>query len=159
MVGYLVYDFFIEIFTNEKIDTFIVLHHVIGLLSHLATLMTNDGFCGIYCMLVFLAEFSTPVLHTLWCLKQQKLDKTPLFFGTAALLLLVFFVCRVVLSPFILYTYWVWKDKYYHGTALNYYLQYVVLIFFGFLNNFWFYLLVRLATKSSKGKKGGKKLE
>lgn len=163
MIGYLVYDFVVEIFTTEKLDILIILHHIVGLVSHFATLMANCGFSAFFTMAVYLAETSTPVLHSLWMMKELKLDETTLFLGVALLLLVLFFICRVVLSPILLYTFFATTEEYFKGTTAMYYGQMCVLIFFAVLNFVWFYQLVMLAVrveeKSKSPRPEGEKIE
>lgn len=147
MIGYLVYDFFIEVLTTEKLDIPILLHHIVGLVSHFATLMADDGFSAFFTMAVYLAETSTPVLHSLWMMKQLKLDESSLFLLMALLLLVLFFVCRVVLSSVLLYTFFATTEEFFKGSDAMYYGQMCVLIFFSVLNFIWFYQLVILAIK------------
>ena len=117
---------------------------------------------------MYLAEASTPVLNISWMMYKSNLADTKLFMATILILVGSFFCCRVLTSPYILYSFVV--DSHMYGDRfLVYSLQLVIVIFFMALNLFWFWKLIYTffikkahasaeqgTAKGGKGGKGGK---
>jgi hypothetical protein len=160
MVGYMLYDMVIELVTPEKLDKLVLVHHVLGLIQHGTTLAHDDGVSAFFTMGVYVAEASTPLLHLSWMLYKIKLGDALIFKATTLLLFLIFFLCRVVLSPILLYQLlthaYLYRDAGRDGMLA---FQVVILVAFVLLNYFWFYKLLEvviLKKPVSEGKKAKK---
>ncbi len=105
-------------------------------------------------MMVYIAELSTPFLHLCWLMKQ--LGITNVTMGLCGVALIVsFFFCRVLLSPYLLFHMWSnWQNV---DIAL-FYVNFAVAIFFLLMNYYWFFLLVKLVLLPSKKKSKTKHL-
>eukprot|EP01031_Cornospumella_fuschlensis_P041801 gene41801-51023_t len=106
-------------------------------------------------MMVYLAELSTPFLNLSFLLKEYHCTANLLYTLSGVLLLLTFFVVRILLTPYMLYhfvTHW-------HPTPADKHLYILnvgaILFFFG-INYLWFYQIVRIVFKK-KSKKTSKK--
>ena len=158
MMGYIIYDTIYELTSSSKqID--ILIHHIIGFLSHLSTIYTQNNSALYYSMFIFLAEASTPFLNISWILYQLKYNNNLLFHICSILLLITFFIFRVILGPYAVYHLFI--NKYTWGiydNSINYYMwscNTFIIILFALLNIFWFYKLIKMATGGTK--KGGSK--
>jgi hypothetical protein len=158
MNGYMVYDTLNEMSTNMETD--VMVHHVMGLITHFVARYLDSGMSAYFFNLVYLAEASTPIVHLSWLLYHLKATDTVLFKFSVASLLLVFFCCRVLLCPYMDHQLYVsyyetapegllWK-----GQEAMFYLNVVIMFFFTLLNYYWFYKLVGTAMKAMK--KGAK---
>jgi len=150
MVGYLVYDSLHESYYGWNFDMF--LHHFIGAISHVATLIYFNKAAMYFTMIVYLAEASTPFLSISWIMYQVKLKDTWMFQVASALLLINFFIFRSILSPINLYLI-VYSEAIWGNTDIDKYLFYgntAVVVFFTALNQFWFYKLVKMAFGKKK---------
>ncbi len=98
-------------------------------------------------MLVYIAEGSTPFLHISWLLHQLKLKDTGGFKLLVAVLLTTFFVCRIILSPYMLWHMITFQERWGEDTFLLFWGNWLIVFLFGLLNYFWFYKLVSLAVK------------
>lgn len=108
-------------------------------------------------MMIYIAELSTPFLNVSWLLNELK-NAPALLNVIGILLVLTFFVARVVLGPYLLYhmiTFWN------SGPPALYYVNVAIIIFFILMNYFWFYQLMKKVvspspskSKSSKKKSG-----
>lgn len=107
--------------------------------------------------MVYLAELSTPFLNLSFLLKEYNLTANPVYTLSGVLLLVTFFVVRILLTPYMLYhfvTHWHPTPAHQHLYLLN---IGAILFFFG-INYLWFYQIVRIVFKkksSKKSKKGG----
>lgn len=150
MLGYLYYDIVQEIKQTCQIDT--LGHHVMGFLSHYCTRFDDCDAAYFYTMVVYLAEASTPFLHACWTLHTFKMSSHPLFLPLSAILLLTFFVFRVLQGAYIIWHLWTdtvgWQGKKYDE-----YMNTVILVLFVALNYFWFFKLIQMATGIGKKKK------
>ena len=159
MMGYIIYDTIYELSSPTKqID--ILIHHIIGFLSHLSTIYTQNNSALYYSMFIFLAEASTPFLNISWILYQLKYNNNLLFHICSILLLITFFIFRVILGPYAVYHLFIykytWGDS--NNDNISYYMwscNTFIIILFALLNTFWFYKLIKMATGGSK--KGGSK--
>lgn len=154
MMGYLLYDITFEVFQNglfQASDT--IGHHILGLISHLSTRISNNGGAGFYSMLVFIAEASTPFLHGSWLLHTLNMKKSATFLFFAVSLLIVFFLCRVLLGPFMLYHMLTHQESWGEDTEALFWINFFIVAAFAFLNFFWFYKLIIIASGSTANKK------
>lgn len=150
---------------TAKFDYPVLFHHVAGLISHWHTIATNDVASGFYTMLVsikcpspsdphstthscilhlsllhqvYLAEASTPILHTGWMFNTVGMADTVTFKILTLLLLLVFFVVRIMLSPLLAYAYLAPANRHlYDGRPGVFLFQLMIVIAFAGLNFFW----------------------
>ena len=153
MVGYIFYDTINELRTNREIDTLI--HHIMGFISHMLCRVYDNGVGSHFTMMIFLAELSTPFLHTCWLMNFLKMTKNPMFLVSAALLVICFFISRVLLAPYAAYScimsynneitraYWTLNG----APVANFYLNAVIISLFALLNFYWFYCIIKMARK------------
>jgi hypothetical protein len=106
----------------------------------------------IYSMIVFLAEASTPFLNLSWLLQKLGYESSTMFKLVAFILIVTFFVFRVLLSPYAVY-HMIANPEVWGNQLIMYYFNVQVVAFFALINFFWFYKLVALALGSSKKKK------
>jgi len=151
MIGYMLYDTVIELLDSS--DPFALVHHTLGLVAHVVARVNNSGASGLCIMLVFLAESSTPLLHAGWLMNKLGKTDNAAFKLMGATLLLLFFVFRVVLGPFVMGILIVrrdaWRESWENALML------VVMSGFTMLNWHWFHKLVSVVL--SAGKPAGKK--
>lgn len=154
MMGYLYYDILYEMLTSRQPDA--LSHHILGVISHLSSRLSNNKAAAFYSMLVYIAEGSTPFLNISWLLYLLQLKKTAAFKLCAILLILSFFCCRILLGPFMVYHMLTnreeWGDD---GRGLLYVGNTAIVSIFAILNFYWFYklLLVALGSPSSSASK------
>jgi TLC domain len=152
MMGYLWYDLIIELAKNKK-QFSTILHHLLGYVSLYAVRASASRLGVFYFMMVFVAEGSTPVLHTLWFMSKLKLKDTATFKMMGILLMLLFMALRVLFGPF---TVWhlasnhdAWRAK--KAGELDaewlFPLLICVSVVFVSINMYWFFLLVSMAVK------------
>lgn len=144
MVGYLIYDILYEAFYSRQEET--VAHHMLGLIVHIVTRITNSGIATYYLMMVYLAEFSTPLLHATWLLYHLVGTKSTIYRVSQSLLLIIFFLCRVVLGPCML-AHMIHNRKLWGPRGYFCYFNIFVCGLFVALNFKWFYGLVNLAIR------------
>lgn len=93
-------------------------------------------------MMVYLAECSTPFLHTSWILKEINQGESPLFKACVLATVLCFFVFRVLLSPYLLLH--VLRHWLPQGLAYVYVMNVFLIVVFIGLNYYWFYLIIKV---------------
>jgi hypothetical protein len=150
MLGYLVYDTLTDTIWVGNIE--LVAHHVLGFLS---LGLTRAYFCvpaHHFMMMVFLAESSTPLLHASWTMKMMGQGDSWEYFITGCLLLLTFFLSRVVLAPYTVMRMWETQDTWETYPYWLWLLMFSIQLFFTVLNLFWFYRLLRVAGVLPKNK-------
>ena len=154
MIGYLIYDTLIELkpyfspkSKGNKIEFEFIIHHILGLISHVTTLYYRKPCAFYFTMAVFVAELSTPFLNITWTLHHLKMKDSKLYSIFILLLPLTFFLSRIVLSPIILYqivtTRHLWGPE-----QIDYYLWFgncIVIVLFVLLNYYWFAKLLAIA--------------
>lgn len=148
MLGYIVYDTIVEIISTW--DKEVMLHHVLGTITMLTTRMLGCGVASHYVMMIFLAEASTPFLHVAWLLNSMKMNHTVVFQFTVVMLILNFFIFRVLLGPFALYHMWTDQTNLWDGIEWFYWINLFVVAGFTLLNFFWFHKLISIALKKPK---------
>jgi hypothetical protein len=151
MLGYLYYDVVQELRATAQWDT--VGHHLMGALSHWPTRVMHCDAAYFYTMLVYLAEASTPFLHICWVMHTFKLNSNPAFLPLCGMLLLTFFVFRILQGSFIVWHLYENGNQGWEGHEFMRYLNTFILLFFVGLNSFWFVKLVQMATGLGKTKK------
>ena len=121
-------------------------HHVLGIVVHVICRHYNHGLFALYTSGVYLAEGSTPFLHASWIMKSVGLGHTFLFAVNGTLLVLNFFVFRILIPPLLLHHWATNLDSWAHYPA-----EYIMkpltgatLFVFMMLNLNWFRTLVEL---------------
>ena len=149
MMGYLWYDMTVELLGTRQTDT--LLHHILGIASHMSTRLSNNSAAGFYSMCVYIAEGSTPSLNLSWFLHQLKVSGSPFLFAAASLLA-SFFLCRVVQGPLLIYHMWTRRKQWggESGTTALFWGNFIIILIFVVLNFVWFSKLVALAVKKDK---------
>ena len=92
MMGYLYYDIVIELLGH--CNSLNLSHHIIGFASHMSVRMTDSHAGRFYSMLVFIAEGSTPWLHTSWIMHQVENKNMSLYYLCVFNTIVCFFVFR-----------------------------------------------------------------
>mmetsp|Transcript_32112 Transcript_32112/g.54160 ORF Transcript_32112/g.54160 Transcript_32112/m.54160 type:complete len:250 (-) Transcript_32112:67-816(-) len=151
MCGYLIYDTIFEFLHGGQALT--LAHHILGGASHASSLYSANSAALFYCMIIFVAEGSTPLLNISWLLQKLGLSNTALFIGCAAALILTFFVVRVVLSAYMVIHMILYQRDWGPDTDLLFWFNFVIVFIFGLLNYFWFYKLLKLAFGGKKEKR------
>jgi hypothetical protein len=151
MMGYLWYDMYIELTTTKQADT--LAHHILGLISHLTTRFMNSGPAMFYSMLVYIAEGSTPFLHTCWLLNFLNMKNSIVFLAIAGVLIISFFFCRVVTAPYIVWHMYTNRGVWPAGDGWLLWSNFGIVVFFTLLNWYWFAMLVKMALKPAKSDK------
>lgn len=148
MMGYLYYDILYESLTSRQTDA--LSHHTLGLISHLSSRLSTSKAAAFYSMLVYIAEGSTPFLNVSWLLHLLTLKNTVLFKLCAFLLIVSFFVCRILLGPFMV------QHMIYHreewgevGRGALFLGNTAIVSSFAILNFYWFYKLLAVAIGSN----------
>ncbi|KAJ1432310.1 hypothetical protein B484DRAFT_395033 [Ochromonadaceae sp. CCMP2298] len=145
MMGYLLYDTVFEAVSGTQILT--LGHHVLGIASHLSSLLSYNGAAGFYSMLIFIAEGSTPALNASWLLQKLGMTKTLLFKAFAAYLMAAFVVVRLALSAYMVVHMVLHEAEWGADTQVLFWFNTVIVFLFGVLNYFWFYKLLVMALK------------
>jgi hypothetical protein len=152
MIGFLWYDLVVELCQTRQIDT--LAHHIIGLLSHYSTLLTNNHASCYYTMMVYIAEGSTPWLNICWIYFNINSTDKLIYKISSFNLLITFFLYRVCLASYVFWHVnyyakeWPWKTEPYIYQL--YIFNYLVALFFVILNYYWFYKLIKMAIGGKK---------
>jgi hypothetical protein len=150
MLGYLIYDTVFEVTTTKEYDA--IGHHLLGFWSIGCTRVLANASASYYAMLVFIAEISTPFLNMSWILHQLNRKKTMLFKFCFILLIISFFLFRIVLCPYMIWHLWSYKDAWMEPNDFLFYNHFIITILFSVLNYFWFYKLIMMALRSKDEK-------
>mmetsp|Transcript_9152 Transcript_9152/g.13795 ORF Transcript_9152/g.13795 Transcript_9152/m.13795 type:complete len:282 (-) Transcript_9152:71-916(-) len=122
MVGYLIYDLVFEVHSfytglirpstskskskkKGSIDwasVQIIVHHILGLVSHMSLLRLDCGGGSRYMMGVYGAEISTPFLNLSWLMAELSMKSSPIFIA-CGLTLIATFLWRNVVGIYILF--------------------------------------------------------
>lgn len=155
MMGYLWYDMVIELAKNKK-QYATILHHLLGYMSLFAVRASGSRLGVFYFMMVFVAEGSTPVLHSLWFMSKLKLKDSGIFKAMGLLLMLLFFTLRVAFGPYTIWHLvsnrdaWTVKKAMEPDAGWLFPLLVGVSVVFVSINMYWFALLVRMALKKEQ---------
>lgn len=157
MIGYLFYDIVLEIWlwlglkwvgckqTNKEV----LAHHLVGLVTQGSARLSNSGAAAFYCMMVYIAEGSTPFLHCAWLLQTLSMKDSKMFLVAGGALLLTFFVFRVMLSPYFSYHLLYYKSAWGPNSDVMFWFQFSCSIFFWVINYFWFYRIFNIFMKKA----------
>ena len=157
MIGYIYYDIIIDIIPEILVkgsgEYLMVAHHVIGLIS-LLLIRSHDFAPGAhYFLIIFLAEASTPALHASWTLEKLKQTKDIAFLAAGYSLIILFFIFRVCLGPYVAIKIWSERQLWSSLPGYVFILLFGVSIFFCLMNWFWFYKLISKAVRMTSSKK------
>jgi hypothetical protein len=121
-------------------------HHVTGIIVHFICRQHNHGLFALYTSGVYLAEGSTPFLHASWIMNSIGLGDGFLFAANGTLLVLSFFVFRILIPPVLLFHYANNMESWTHHSAAHIMkpLAGVTLFIFMALNLNWFSTLIQL---------------
>lgn len=148
MMGYLYYDILYEALTSRQTDA--LSHHVLGLVSHLSSRLSNNNAAAYYSMLVYIAEGSTPFLNISWLLHMLSLKKTLIFKICALSLIVSFFTFRILLGPCMVYHMLIHREEWGESGRGSLFLGNTAIVAsFAVLNFFWFYKLLAVALGSA----------
>lgn len=142
MMGYLWYDIIIELFFTKNVEA--LGHHVLGIVSHLSSRISDNKAAAFYSMLVFIAEISTPFLNISWLLHAAGLKTDPIF-ALVSLLLMLTFSVRVCVGPFMVGHMLLFKSEWGDDTELLYWGNVVIVAAFALLNIYWYFKLLKMA--------------
>ena len=154
MIAYLIYDSVHESTFPERADKETLLHHGLGLITHVSARLTNAVGQSNYYMMIYLAELSTPFLHLCWAMYAMGFKDLVLFKVVCFIVLGSYLVVRVIWGPFML---WHCYTNAHNFTSpqdkLLYMPNLIVLAIFCILNWVWFRaLLVKFVSVPPKGK-------
>jgi len=129
------------------------LHHVVGIVVHVICRQHNHALFALYTSGVYLAEGSTPFLHASWIMKSVDLGEGFLFAANGTLLVLNFFVFRILIPPVLLFHYATNLESWTHHSAAHVMkpLAGITLFIFMMLNLNWFSTLVKLYVEGIRG--------
>jgi hypothetical protein len=129
------------------------LHHVVGIVVHVICRQHNHALFALYTSGVYLAEGSTPFLHASWIMKSVGLGEGFLFAANGTLLVLNFFVFRILIPPALFFHYATNLESWtYHSAAhVMKPLAGITLFIFMMLNLNWFSTLVKLYVEGMRG--------
>jgi len=147
MLGYLIYDTLADTIWNVTYD--VTLHHFLGFLSLGYIRYINCAQGAHYQMIVFLAEASTPALHSSWVMDKLKLTSTPEFQIIGWTLVFLFFTFRIVLGPLLAIKMYVERSVWDGLEDFLFPANFLIVLIFTGINYMWFYKLIRLAMKKS----------
>ena len=154
MMGYLYYDILYEMCTSRQTDS--LSHHVLGIVSHLSSRLSNNKAAAFYSMLVYIAEGSTPFLNISWLLHLLQWKKTMAFKLCAITLIISFFCCRILLGPYMVHHMLTHREEWGKDGRGSLVIGNTPSVsIFAILNFYWFYklLLVAIGTTSNSKKK------
>lgn len=144
MMAYLIYDLFHELTFPERADRETLLHHIMGLATHLtARILGSTATCN-YFMMIYIAELSTPFLHLCWAMYAMGFKETPMFKVVCVIVLISYFFVRTLWGPFMLWHCYS-NGENWAKNPIDYMLYIpncVVLVIFVLLNWMWFRALV-----------------
>jgi hypothetical protein len=145
MMGYLWYDIVFELLQTRQLDT--LGHHVLGIVSHLSTRLSGNTGASFTTMLVFIAEGSTVWLNISWLMHQLQLKDTIVFKLIALKLILAFFVCRILLGPYMVRHMLVHRAEWgpEGSQGLFFWGNFCIVSSFAVLNFYWFSKLLQVA--------------
>jgi hypothetical protein len=124
-------------------------HHILGIVVHFTCRHFDHGLFALYTSGVYLAEGSTPFLHASWIMKSVGLGETVFFAANGTLIVLNFFIFRIMIPPFLLFHFVANSDSWLHYPAIHIMkpMAGITLLIFVMLNMMWFYTLIDLYVK------------
>jgi hypothetical protein len=155
MLGYLIYDTLFDTIWELKNQNNqqMMAHHLLGAFSLGAIRYLDSAPGAHYNMIVFLAEASTPALHSSWIMKELKFTKTWAYQLVGWTLVGLFFIFRIILAPFLVFKVWNEKEAWRDQPPYFFEINFAIVVFFMFINFFWFKKLIAMAIKT--GTKAG----
>jgi hypothetical protein len=143
MVAYLIYDVIHEWYFTEKPDKETLLHHVLGLVTHLSARLLGSRIAGVYYMMVYVSELSTPFLHLCWGMYVMGFKEHFSFKIVCFAVLGTYFFVRVLWGPWMLHHCYTYRESWSSATDQHLYLpNLLILLIFVLLNFVWFKALL-----------------
>ncbi len=143
MVAYLIYDVIHEWYFTEKPDKETMLHHVLGLVTHLSARLLGSQIAGVYYMMVYVAELSTPFLHLCWGMYVMGFKEHFSFKIVCFIVLGTYFFARILWGPWMLHHCYKYRDSWASDADQYLYLpNLLILLIFVLLNFVWFKALL-----------------
>ena len=144
MIGYLVYDTITNYALVATGDNMTMVHHLLGLITHISARLFNSGPASFYYMMVYIAEGSTLPLHVVWFMHALDLKDYPSFKIVCFIVLASYAVLRIMWGPYMLYhlatNYEMWQSNEIDSFLL--YPNSIILFLFNLINFFWFHKLI-----------------
>lgn len=155
MVSYLLYDLSHEIYFTEKPDKETLLHHVLGLMTHTSARCLGSRIAGIYYMMVYVAELSTPFLHLCWGMYAMGFKDHWSFNVVCMIVLASYLLVRIIWGPYLFYHCYINRSAWSSAADQYLYLPNIVILFvFNVLNMVWYKaLLVKFLGLDPRGKR------
>lgn len=154
MNGYLIYDLLTDTLWNlwnfDLMSLQMFMHHLLGLIS-IYLIRHYDSVPGAhYLMIVMLAEISTPFLHNSWIMYHFNYTNILSYKLTGYTLIVLFFVFRILLSPYIIYKLIKEKDVWLNEPQYLFEINLIISLIFMYLNYTWFIKLIKMASNKTK---------
>lgn len=154
MNGYLIYDLMMDTLWNllkfDLISIQMFIHHILGLIS-IYLIRYYDSVPGAhYMMIVMLAEISTPFLHNSWIMYQLNNTNILSYKLTGYILIILFFIFRILLSPYLIYKLIKEKDVWSNEPQYLFEMNLIISCTFMYLNYNWFIKLIKMASNKTK---------
>ena len=155
MIGYMMYDTSFEVFMMfaDKKKAWaahlqILLHHLMGLVTHAWILRVNSGIAARLMTVIYGADMSTPFLNLSWIMHHFGLSNNKVFTVVTGLVF-ISFLYRLTIGPYVLYCLIVRHKKWTYFPYLYSALCGVASVF-SLLNFYWFYKLYQRAANHHK---------
>ena len=101
-------------------------------------------------MIVMLAEISTPFLHNSWIMYQLNNTNILSYKLTGYILIILFFIFRILLSPYLIYKLIKEKDVWSNEPQYLFEMNLIISCTFMYLNYNWFIKLIKMASNKTK---------
>jgi hypothetical protein len=154
MNGYLIYDLMMDTLWNllklDLISIQMFIHHILGLISINLVRHYDSAPGAHYMMIVLLSEISTPFLHNSWTMYHLNYTNNVSYKITGYLLIVLFFVFRIVLSPYLIYKLIKERDIWSNEQQYLFEINLIISVTFMYLNYIWFIKLIKMALSKSK---------
>jgi len=146
-VGYFFWDSIVSLFYVKEFGSAFVLH---GILCFCAYLFALQPFLNYYAGVFLLYELSTPFLQLHWFLEKMNLkgiwQNVQMLNGI--LLIVVFFIARLIMGLYNSYTFWVsFLAAYNNLPKFLFYFYTIANTILNSLNVYWFYKMIRLVIR------------
>lgn len=154
-IGYFISDLFLVLaslpFKSISSPASTILHHVTAIVTF--SLSFYHRLAYIYCLIFIFTEASTPFVNLRWMLAELKMTSSKLYYLNGILMVLSFFLSRIILFPFQTYIVMMRISDVYRNNHTIAYAALSGLTIAGFLNHYWFYLMMKGLMKMFKKKK------
>ena len=151
MLGYLLYDCLIDTMWPKDDGTWdlsMVVHHIMGAISLGAVRYYHSVPGYFYNTIVFLAEASTPALHSSWIMYSLKKTGTLEYQLIGWSLVGLFFIFRVLLAPWLVHKMWTERSVWDNEPAYMFEGNFAISVVFTVMQLKWFFDLIKMAMKT-----------